>query len=88
MGPRPCSGTPLARLILEATSVEPLAYRFVPAPQLPPEIHSPGLSPNPLRTLWIAWGQGHAQFSLSASASSAARPLERLRPAAVRREAL
>jgi hypothetical protein len=88
MRPGPCSGTPLAILTVEATSVEPLAYRYVPAPQLPPEIHSPGLSANPLRFRRIARGHGQAQFPLSVRASSAAQPPGRPRFSAVSREAL
>jgi hypothetical protein len=81
---RPCSGTPLAVLILEATSVESLAYRFVPAPQPSPEFHSPELSPKPLHTVRIAWGQELPQFPSLARASSTAQSLE----PPVRREAL
>lgn len=41
------SGTPLASLSVEATFVASLAYWSVPVLLLPPEIHSPELSPNP-----------------------------------------
>jgi len=86
--PCPRSGTYLADLIVEATSVESLEYRSVPALPLPSEIHSPELSPNPLHTCRIAPEHGLTRCPYPAWATGGARTSKRLPHSVVRREAL